>query len=237
MNVVIGGGSGIGAAVVPLLDGDTLVADRAGTDIVCDITDRASIEAVAAQVDRLDALVVTAGISPSMGDVRTIFAVDLLAMVDVLDVFEPLVGPGSVTVCLASIAAHVMSHSPETVALLDAANDLDALAALTDDSSMAYILAKHGVTRQVRRRAGRWGAVGARIVSVSPGVTDTPMGKVEVASGNGTELMAAASALGRQAEPSEIAAAIAFLCSPAASYITGTDLLVDGGSLAGFGTI
>lgn len=238
MNVVIGGGSGIGAAVVPLLAGETLVVDRSGTEVTCDITDRSSVEAVAALVERgggLDALIVTAGISPSMGDARTVLKVDLFGMVNVLDAFEPLVREGSVAVCVASIAGHVMQWPDETLALLDAATDLDALTTLAGNSSMAYVLAKTGVIRQVRNRAGAWGARGARIVSVSPGVTDTPMGRAEMAADNGTDLMAAASALGRQAEPEELASVIAFLASPGASYITGTDLLVDGGSLAGFG--
>ncbi|NLA34947.1 MAG: SDR family oxidoreductase [Actinobacteria bacterium] len=238
MNVVIGGNSGIGAAVVELLAGSTLVVDRTGTDVACDITDRASVDAVAALVQQgggLDALIVTAGVSPSMGDARTILNVDLFGMVNVLEAFEPLAREGSVAVCVASIAGHVMDWPAETLDLLDTATDLDALTALAENSSMAYVLAKTGVIRQVRRRAKAWGSRGARIVSVSPGVTDTPMGRAEMAADNGTDLMAAASALGRQAEPEELASVIAFLASPGASYITGTDLLVDGGSLAGFG--
>lgn len=66
MNVVIGGGSGIGAAVVELLQGETLVADRVGGKVVCDVTDRASLDALVAKVDDLDSLVVTAGLSPSL---------------------------------------------------------------------------------------------------------------------------------------------------------------------------
>jgi len=94
------------------------------------------------------------------------------------------------------------------------------------------VYAKAGVIRLVRRTAASWGRRGARIVSVSPGVVDTPMGTAEIASGNGTEEMAAASALGRAGRPEELAKVIAFLCSDAASYVTGTDVLVDGGTVA-----
>ena len=77
MNIVIGGASGIGAATVPLLAGDTLVADLKGAAEFCDLTDRASIEALAAKVDRLDALVITAGVSPVQADAATVLDVDL----------------------------------------------------------------------------------------------------------------------------------------------------------------
>ena len=69
-------------------------------------------------------------------------------------------------------------------------------------------------------------------LAVSPGVVDTPLGKSEVAAGNGTTQMAEASAFGRAARPEELANVIVFLCSDKASYVTGVDWLVDGGSVA-----
>lgn len=232
MNVVIGGASGIGASVVPLLEGPTLVADRAGGDVLCDLTDEASLRALAARVDRLDALVVTAGLSPSMAPAEVILDVDLVGMARVLDVFDLLVREGTVAVCVASMAGHMLTPPPEVLEVIDRPLDRDAVLAVTDDPSMAYVYAKAGVIRLVRRTAASWGRRGARIVSVSPGVVDTPMGAAEIASGNGTDQMAAASALGRAGRAEELAKVIAFLCSDAASYITGTDLLVDGGTVA-----
>src|SRR4051794_14487023 len=108
MNVVIGGASGIGAAAVSRLEGPTLVADRAGGDVACDVTDAASLEALAARVDRLDALVITAGVSPTMADARTVLDIDLTGTARVLEAFDPLVADGSVAVCLASMAAHLV---------------------------------------------------------------------------------------------------------------------------------
>ena len=232
VNVVIGGASGIGAAVVPLLEGATLVADRVGAEHLCDVSDQASLGALAAQVDRLDALVVTAGVSPSMAPAAAILDIDLVGMARVLAAFDHLVGPGTVAVCVASMAGHLMTLSPEIVEVIDRPLERDAVVALTDDPSMAYVYAKQGVLRLVRREAPSWGRRGARIVSVSPGVVDTPMGATEIASGNGTDQMAMASALGRSGSPDELASVIAFLCSPRASYITGTDVLVDGGTVA-----
>jgi len=234
MNVVIGGGSGIGAATAVRLGGDTLVADRAAGHVFCDLTDQASLDAVAARVDRLGALVISAGVSPAMADARTILDVDLAGMARALAAFDPLVGEGSVVVCVASMAGHFGDFPAETLALLDDPLN-DAVLTLTDDPGFAYVLAKRGVIRMVRRLAGEYGRRGARIVSVSPGVIATPMGALEMASGNASLGIVKASALGRPGTAEELASVIVFLCSDAARFVTGADLLVDGGAVAALG--
>jgi len=231
MNVVIGGASGIGAAVAAMLPGETLVADRAGGEVDCDVTDRASLDAVVGLVDRLDALVVTAGLSPALAGADAIMAVNLAGTANVLDAFDPLIGEGTVVVLLASMAGHMGQYPAEVLSALDDPATAPG-AGLTDDAATAYMMSKLGVIRLVRRTAGSYGGRGARIVSVSPGVVDTPMGKKEFASGNGTAETAAAGAFGRQARPEELAEVIAFVCSPKASFVTGVDWLVDGGAVA-----
>jgi NAD(P)-dependent dehydrogenase (short-subunit alcohol dehydrogenase family) len=234
MNVVIGGASGIGLAVATLLPGETLVADRAGGTVHCDLTDPASLVRLAGMVDHLDALVVTAGVSPAMADAHTIFDVDLAGMARVLQAFDGHVIAGSVAVCVASMAGHLGAWPAETLERLD-----DPLstpeAGLTDDPGTAYVLAKLGVIRLVRRTAPEWGRRGARIVSVSPGVVETPMGRLELSSTEGTSEISSGCALGRTGRAEEVAAVIGFLCSEQASYLTGTDVLVDGGAVAVFG--
>lgn len=234
MNVVIGAGSGIGEAVVPLLTGDTLAADRQGTEIRCDITDDASIAALVGRVDRLHALVVTAGVSPVMADARTILDIDLAGPARVLDAFDPLVADGTVAVIVASMAGHMGTFDDATLAVLDRPLEPGALD-LAEEPGAAYVLAKHGVLRMVRRLAPSWGARGARIVSVSPGVIETPMGRQELEAETGAADLVAASPIPRPGRPTEVAEAIAFLCSDRASYVTGTDLAVDGGTLSVMG--
>ena len=94
---------------------------------------------------------------------------------------------GSVAICIASIAAHLLPVSPEAQAALDdpmapdlAARLERALGAASSDPGPAYALAKHGVVRLCQRSAAAWGARGARVLSVSPGLIDTPMGRLEL---------------------------------------------------------
>ena len=98
-------------------------------------------------------------------------------------------------------------------------------AAMPDNG--AYIAAKHGVHGLTRAAALELGGTGIRVNAIAPGVTRTGM-----TSAVSDELLATVP-LGRMAEPAEIAAAAVWLCSPEASYITGSVLVADGGWLAG----
>jgi NAD(P)-dependent dehydrogenase (short-subunit alcohol dehydrogenase family) len=98
-------------------------------------------------------------------------------------------------------------------------------AAMPDNG--AYVAAKHGVHGLTRAAALELGGTGIRVNAIAPGVTRTGM-----TSAVSDELLRAVP-LGRIAEPEEIAAAVVWLCSPDASYITGSVLVADGGWLAG----
>ena len=92
---------------------------------------------------------------------------------------------------------------------------------------------------RVRHASLRWGARGARVNSISPGVIATEMGAAELNGpyGDVMRTMVAGSGLGRVGTAEEIAAAVSFLLSRDAAFITGTDLLVDGGVVASIGTV
>ena len=98
-------------------------------------------------------------------------------------------------------------------------------AAMPDNS--AYIAAKHAVHGLTRAAALELGGTGIRVNAIAPGVTRTGM-----TSAVSDDLLTQVP-LGRIAEPEEIAAAAVWLCSPDASYITGSVLVADGGWLAG----
>jgi NAD(P)-dependent dehydrogenase (short-subunit alcohol dehydrogenase family) len=86
----------------------------------------------------------------------------------------------------------------------------------------------------VAAAAHTWGLRGARVNSISPGIIATPMAQAELASraGKPMQAMISASATGRHGTAEDIAAAADFLTGPHATFITGTDLLVDGGVVA-----
>jgi NAD(P)-dependent dehydrogenase (short-subunit alcohol dehydrogenase family) len=181
----------------------------------------------------------TAGLSPSQASAEAILAVDLLGVALVLDEFGAVVAPGGAGVVIASMAGHMFPPltAEQERALANNPPDqllqLDFISSITDQN-VAYPIAKQANHIRVRAASAHWGRRGARINSISPGIISTPMGQQELASpvGDGMRAMVAMSATGRLGTPEDIALATAFLLGPDASFITGADLLVDGGVIA-----
>lgn len=99
----------------------------------------------------------------------------------------------------------------------------------------AYSASKHAVIGLTRSAALDYAAKGIRVNAVCPGMIKTPMA-VHVTKNYDPEIMArmvAQEPIGRFGEPEEIAAAVVWLCSPAASFMVGHAMTVDGGILAG----
>jgi NAD(P)-dependent dehydrogenase (short-subunit alcohol dehydrogenase family) len=212
------------------------IATRLGAVAVhCDITrpdDVAGLAALAQARGPLRALVHAAGISPTMADWRAIMRVNLVGTVNVVDAFTPLVADGTAAVCFASSAAHQIPDDPRIAAIVDdprAPNLLEQLGEHIDDSGMGYAWSKRGVIQLVERTASEWGARGARICSLSPGIVETPMGLQELDRQPMMTLMLEHTPLARVGRPDEIAAVVGFLVSDGAGYMTGCDVLVDGG--------
>jgi NAD(P)-dependent dehydrogenase (short-subunit alcohol dehydrogenase family) len=250
--VVVGAGSGMGAAVARRLHGPhpMIVADideaaaartagELGVDVVavrCDVTDQGSCDALASELDGLAVLVVTAGLSPTMADGAKILDVNLRGTARLLQAVDQAVSEGTVAVLFASSAAHGYTLPPEVLVALDDPMAPDLVgrlqAAGLDPTTpeFAYPLSKHGVVRLVRRTAASWWGRGARIMSLSPGIIETPMGNREYERQPAMADMI--KKVGRMGTGNEVAAVVAFLVSDDASFMTGSDVLVDGGVVA-----
>jgi NAD(P)-dependent dehydrogenase (short-subunit alcohol dehydrogenase family) len=201
--------------------------------------DVAELAATASGLGSVRCLVHTAGVSPVQATPQQIVEVDVIGTARILDAFEPLVEPGTVAVCIASMAGTMTSLPPDVLHQLAVTptDELHALSLLDPtamNSGAAYGLAKRANQARVQAASVAWGRRGGRVVSISPGVISTPMGRAELSGpfGEGMREMIERSGTRRVGTPDDIAAAVEFLVSPAASFITGTDLLVDGGVIA-----
>jgi NAD(P)-dependent dehydrogenase (short-subunit alcohol dehydrogenase family) len=226
---------------------DALTGD--GHDVVtvdADVTSRSSVSAVAqlaASTGRVTAVVHTAGLSPEQAPAKAILAVDLLGVALTLDEFGHVIAPGGAGVVIASMAGHMnpaLELDVERQLATTPADELLNLAACSRiaTSAEAYPFAKRANQIRVAAAASSWGERLARINSISPGVICTAMGKRELAgeSGQLIQMMVDNSGLRRMGTPDDIAAATEFLLGPGASFITGEDLLVDGGVTAAIRT-
>lgn len=206
----------------------------AAIGIPADVTDPASVRKLLREASghgRIRAAVHCAGTAPGLTTSgRTMVSVNLLGTAIVLDELEPLLEPGAATVCIASISGYRGLPGGLEPLLADPRADgfLDALSAVVPYEThprLAYAISKRGVQLLCELRVLRWAERGARICSVSPGGIATRMAA-------GARLTSADVALRRRADPAEIASVVEFLCSDAASYVTGSDVVVDGGAMA-----
>jgi NAD(P)-dependent dehydrogenase (short-subunit alcohol dehydrogenase family) len=225
--IVTGAASGIGAATARRLgaDGYAVVAiDREQMDVTePDAAERAVAQAID-RYGRLDVLVPAAGIvqrrtalETSDDDWDEVVAVNLTA------VFRW---------CRAAIGA-MRDNGGGAIVTVGSGWGL-----VAGPRAVAYAATKAAVVNLTRAVAIDHGPDGIRVNCVCPGDTDTPMLRRElrelgIEPEAGLAESAASRPLQRLVTPDEIAAAIAFLASEAASGITGTTLVVDGGGLAG----
>lgn len=211
---------------------------------IVDVSSRESVRKLASRAAALgavDQLVHTAGLSPNMAPPDRILAVDLLGTALVLDEFGRVMAPGGAGIVISSMAGHMppplgaeidraLAHTPADELL-----NLPVLqpAAVTD-SGAAYALSKRANQLRVQAESLRWGERGARINSISPGIIMTPLAQHEMDSPVGAvyRTMIDASVSKRVGTSDEVASAAAYLLGPEASFVTGSDLLIDGGVIA-----
>ena len=96
----------------------------------------------------------------------------------------------------------------------------------------AYTATKHGVIGLTRHGALRWAKAGIRVNAVCPGVIETPMTAPLLANPERKQVLDAMTPMGRLGQADEVAQAVVWLCSDAASFVTGHPMVIDGGATA-----
>jgi len=182
---------------------------------------------------QIGAVVHAAGISSTMADAPRVMDVNLAATIRLVDFARSRMAPGGAVVLFASTSAYLLGDKFDSrISAVTRPEDVSDILDLVPDSVVAYSVSKRGVYLLAQNQALDFGRHQARIVSISPGLIDTPMGRQEQQTHTMMQEIVDFSPAGRKADPSEVAAAAVFLCSPQASFITGCDLLVDGGAVA-----
>ncbi|QHC62749.1 SDR family oxidoreductase [Rathayibacter festucae] len=209
-----------------------------------DISDKGSVATLAddaAALGDVTRVVIAAGVSPVQASTERVLHVDLLGTAYVLEEFGRVIAPGGSGLVIASMAGHMgdgyskeIEHAlacTPTAELLE----LDFLAPeKVGNSGAAYTLAKRANALRVQGSAVTWGDRGARVNCMSPGIISTPLAQDEMSGPNaaGYAAMISTSAAGRMGTPTDVADVAALIMGPQGAFITGSDLLIDGGVIA-----
>ena len=234
--VVTGGGQSLGLAISRSLHGagaqmviaevndetgPEAAGELEGTFVHTDVTDPVSVRDMVGTVleehGRIDVLVNNAGIVHNIPS-EEVPDEEWLAVISVnlngvfwccREVGKAMLERGSGSIVNIASMSGIVSNHPQPQA--------------------AYNASKAGVITLTKSLAGEWASRGVRVNSVSPGYIRTPLTELGMSKTEWAEVWLASTPLGRLAEPQEIAPAVLYLASDAASFATGSNLVVDGG--------
>lgn len=186
----------------------------------------------------------TAGASPNQANPEHIVDLDMVGTGYAVDAFGEVMAEGGAGLVISSQAAYMypIPNDIEVQLVRTPTEELKSVPFIKDvamqNSGLAYMIAKRMNHLQAQRAAATsWRQRRARINTISPGIIVTPLAYDEFnANGEGYQRMIDASAAQRVGTSDEIAEAAAFLLGEHAKFITGTDLLIDGGVIASIRT-
>ncbi len=234
--IVTGGGRGIGLeisramrtagahvviaetnAVIGLAAALELQGDFIQTDVTDSSSLRAMVKAVVAKHGRIDCLVNNAGIcrnTPSEDvtdeEWRLVMSIDLDGVFyGCREVAQVMLKQGAGTIINIGSMSGIISNRPQP--------------------QSAYNTAKAGVIHLTKSLAGEWASRGIRVNCISPGYIGTPMTKLGLETPEWRETWLSSTPMGRLGEPTEVASVAVFLASSASSFMTGSNVVVDGG--------
>ena len=211
------------------------------TTAALDVSSREAVESLAKMAANLcdvTGVIHAAGVSPSQAPIAAILKVDLYGTALVLEVFGNIIVRGGSGVVIASQSGHRLGALTDEQNMLLATTPADQLLSLpmlqtnqVKDTLHAYQLSKRGNSLRVMAEAVRWGKRGARINTISPGIIITPLAKDELTGprGEGYRRMIEGCPVGRAGTSDEVANVAALLMGPDGAFITGSDILMDGG--------
>ncbi|MBQ7682486.1 MAG: SDR family oxidoreductase [Oscillibacter sp.] len=225
------------------------IMSEAGFDVVpveCDISSRASVRDMIAEAQKygpIKMLVNAAGVSPSQAPVEAILKVDLYGTAVLLEEVGQVIAEGGCGVTISSQSGHRMpALTPEQDEQL-ATTPTEELLKLdilkpenVRDTLHAYQLAKRCNEKRVMAEAVKWGARGARLNDIAPGIIVTPLALDEFNGPRGDfyKNMFAKCPAGRPGTADEVANVAELLMSDAGAFITGATFLIDGGATASY---
>ncbi|MBR2082934.1 MAG: SDR family oxidoreductase [Elusimicrobiaceae bacterium] len=225
------------------------IMNEAGFEVHAYETDISSRESIlnlirqAQTYGEITHLINAAGVSPSQAPVETILKVDLYGTAVLLEEVGKVIKKGGSGVTISSQSGYRM---PALGAEIDdqlattPAEELLHLPVLQPqnirDTLHAYQLAKRCNGKRVMAEAVKWGARGARINSISPGIIVTPLALDEFNGPRGDfyKNMFAKCPAGRPGTADEVAGLAELVLGPAGAFMTGSDLLIDGGATASY---
>jgi NAD(P)-dependent dehydrogenase (short-subunit alcohol dehydrogenase family) len=208
-----------------------------------DVADQSSVKELADYVrggHPINGIAHVAALSAVAGDWRRIMDVDLIGPHLVAREIGPLVEPGGAVIFVGSVAGHIRSITSEVREILatplapDFWSKLEAALPEPLSPSFSYGYSKAALMTFAERMAVEWGKRNVRSLTISPGLVLSAMGARERANQPASKDLAGQTPLRREATLDEIAAVIDFALSPAASFLNGVDILVDGGLRAAF---
>jgi len=225
------------------------IMSEAGYDVIplkVDISSKPSIQELiksAKQEGEIALFINAAGVSPSQANIEEILKIDLYGTALLLEEFGKVIKKGGAGVIIASQSGHRMpALTPEQDKLLATTLSEQLLQLeITKkeniiDTLHAYQIAKRCNVKRVMAEAIHWGQRGARINSISPGIIMTPLALDELNGPRGDfyKNMFKQSPAGRPGIADEVANVAELLLSERGSFITGTDILIDGGATASY---